>query len=257
MTRRPFIAGNWKMNTRRDSAVDLARQLVKGVGDRSACEVAICPPNVYLSAVADLLAGSPIELGAQNLYPAADGAYTGEVNAAMLTDIGCRFVILGHSERRQLMGETDAEVAKKLQAALAGNLVPIVCVGETLEQRQADQTEAVVESQVRGSLAELDEIRAAGVVIAYEPVWAIGTGLTATPEQAESVHQTIRQLLAQMFTPEIAGQIRIQYGGSVKPDNAAELLGQPNIDGALVGGASLKAADFMAIIAAADAVCTA
>ncbi len=252
MSRRPFIAGNWKMNTRRDSAMALVQQLIQGVGEEPIAEVAVCPPNVYLLAVADVLAGSQIELGAQNLYPAADGAYTGEINAAMLTDVGCRFVILGHSERRQLLGETDAAVAEKLQAALAGNLVPIVCVGETLQQHKAGDTESVVETQIRGSLAGLDEVRAAGIVIAYEPVWAIGTGLTATPEQAEAVHAMIRKWLGDMFTPEIAAQIRIQYGGSVKPDNAADLLGQPNIDGALVGGASLKADDFLAIIAAAS-----
>lgn len=251
MSRRPFIAGNWKMNTRRESAVALVRQLIERIGENPLAEVAVCPPSVYLSAVADALAGSPVELGAQNLYPAADGAFTGEVNAAMLSDVGCRFVILGHSERRQLLGETDADVAEKLQAALAGNLVPIVCVGETLQQRQDDETDAVVEAQIRGSLAGLDEVRAAGIVIAYEPVWAIGTGLTATPEQAEAVHAMIRNLLGEMFTPEIADQIRIQYGGSVKPDNAADLLSQPNIDGALVGGASLKAEDFLAIVSAA------
>lgn len=254
MSRRPFIAGNWKMNTRQNSAVALVKELIQGLGPESVAEVAVCPPSVYLAVVADAIAGSPIELGAQNLYPEADGAYTGEVNASMLSDVGCRFVILGHSERRQLLGETDAEVAKKLQAALAGNLVPIVCVGETLAQREANQTEKVVESQIRGSLAGLDEVRAAGIVIAYEPVWAIGTGLTATPAQAEAVHQMIRTLLGEIFTPHIASQIRIQYGGSVKADNAAELLGQENIDGALVGGASLKAADFLAIIAAAGKI---
>jgi len=252
MSRRPFIAGNWKMNTRHNSAVALVKDLILGLGPASVAEVAVCPPTVYLAAVADAIAGSPIELGAQNLYPAADGAFTGEVNAAMLSDVGCRFVILGHSERRQLLGETDAEVAKKLQAALAGNLVPIVCVGETLAQREANETDKVVETQIRGSLTGLDEVRAAGIVIAYEPVWAIGTGLTATPAQAEAVHKMIRELLSEMFTPHIASQIRIQYGGSVKADNAAELLGQANIDGALVGGASLKVADFLAIIAAAS-----
>lgn len=251
MTRRPFIAGNWKMNTRRTSAVDLARALVEGAGNSDRVEIAVCPPAVYLAAVADVVAGTSIELGAQNLYAAGDGAYTGEVNAAMLTDVGCRFVILGHSERRQLMGETDDLVAKKMQAALAGNLIPIVCVGETQAQREAGQTESVVETQVRGSLAGLDDVRAAAIVLAYEPVWAIGTGLTATPQQAEAVHAMIRKLLGEMFTPDIAAQIRIQYGGSVKPSNAAELLGQPNIDGALVGGASLQAADFLAIIKAA------
>jgi triosephosphate isomerase (TIM) len=252
VTRRPFIAGNWKMNTRRSSAVELARAVVAGVGKSDKVEVAVCPPAAYLSIVADAVAGSPVELGAQNLYAANDGAYTGEVNAAMLTDVGCRYVILGHSERRQLLGETDELVSKKMQAALAGNLIPIVCVGETQAEREAGKTEKVVETQVRGSLAGLDEVRAAAIVLAYEPVWAIGTGLTATPAQAEAVHAMIRQLLGEMFTPEIAGQIRIQYGGSVKPNNAAELMGQENIDGALVGGASLQAADFLAIIKAAQ-----
>jgi triosephosphate isomerase len=251
VTRLPFIAGNWKMNTRQSTATELARAVVAGAGDGDKVEVAVCPPAVYLAAVANVVAGSSVELGGQNLYAATDGAYTGEINAAMLTDVGCRYVILGHSERRQLMGETDAMVAKKMQSALAGNLIPIICVGETQAEREAGKTESVVETQVRGSLAGLDEVRAAAIVLAYEPVWAIGTGLTATPAQAEAVHAMIRQLLGEMFTPEIAGQIRIQYGGSVKPSNAAELLGQDNIDGALVGGASLQATDFLAIIKAA------
>lgn len=251
MTRRTLIAGNWKMNLRLEESLELTRAIVESVGSSPPVEVVVCPPAVYLHSIGDVTAGTPVELGAQNLYPAADGAYTGEINAGMLTDVGCRFVILGHSERRQLMGETDAEVSRKLQAALAGNLVPIVCVGETLDDREAGQTEAVVESQIRGSLQGLDEVRAAGIVVAYEPVWAIGTGKTATKEQAEEVHALIRNLLGELFTDEIAGQIRIQYGGSVKPGNAAELLAQPNIDGALVGGASLKASDFVAIINAA------
>ena len=250
MSRRTLFAGNWKMNSRCDAAELLARAVLDGLSEASEVEVAICPPAVYLHAVADVIAGTPVELGAQNLYPEDDGAFTGEVNAEMLADIGCRFVILGHSERRQLMGETDAQVSQKLHAALAGNLVPIVCVGETLEQREAEQTENVVETQIRGSLEGLDEARAAGIVIAYEPVWAIGTGRTATPAQAETVHAFIRSLLGDLYSPEVAGQIRIQYGGSVKPSNAAELLSQPNIDGALVGGASLKAEDFLAIVAA-------
>ncbi len=251
MTRRKIIAGNWKMNTRRSDAVQLAKKIVAAVGDKSPVEVALCPPAVYLSAVAEAVAGTPVELGAQNLYAAGDGAYTGEVNAGMLTDVGCRMVILGHSERRQIMGETDACVSKKLHAALAGNLVPIVCVGETLEQREANETEQVIETQIRGSLEGLGNVQAAGIVIAYEPVWAIGTGKTASPEQAEAVHAFIRSLLGKLFSTDIAGQMRIQYGGSVKPNNAAELLGQPNIDGALVGGASLNADDFIAIIDAA------
>jgi len=238
------------MNTRRETAVALARAVVEGAGDGGKVEVAICPPSVYLPAISEVVAGTSVSLGAQNLYAASDGAYTGEVNAAMLTDIGCRYVILGHSERRQLMAETDALVSKKMQAALAGNLIPIVCIGETQKERESNRTEAVVETQVRGSLAGLDDVRAAAIVLAYEPVWAIGTGLTATPAQAEAVHAMIRKLLGEMFSPEIAAQIRIQYGGSVKPNNAAELMSQENIDGALVGGASLQAADFLAIIKA-------
>lgn len=251
MSRRYLIAGNWKMNTRSREATALAKAVVDAIGEDTPVDVALCPPAVYLSVVADAVAGTPVGLGAQNLYPANDGAYTGEINAGMLTDVGCRFVILGHSERRALMGETDAQVSKKLQAALAGNLVPIVCVGETLEDREANRTEKVVGTQIRGSLSELDEVRAAGIVVAYEPVWAIGTGKTATPEQAEEVHAFIRKLLGELFTDDVAAQIRIQYGGSVKPGNAKQLLGKPNIDGALVGGASLKADDFLGIINAA------
>lgn len=239
------------MNTRAADAAALAQGVVSGVGEEPSVDVALCPPSVYLSAVANAVAGTPVGLGGQNLYAADDGAFTGEVNAGMLTDVGCRYVILGHSERRALMGETDEQVSEKLHAALAGNLVPIVCVGETLEDREAGNTEKVVETQLRGSLEGLDEVRAAGIVIAYEPVWAIGTGKTASPEQAEEVHAFIRGLLGQLFTEDVAAQIRIQYGGSVKPGNAKELLGQANIDGALVGGASLKADDFLGIINAA------
>lgn len=239
------------MNTRAADAAALAQGVVSGVGEEPSVDVALCPPSVYLSAVADAVAGTPVGLGGQNLYAADDGAFTGEVNAGMLTDVGCRYVILGHSERRALMGETDKQVSEKLHAALAGNLIPIVCVGETLDDREAGNTEKVVETQLRGSLEGLDEVRAAGIVIAYEPVWAIGTGKTASPEQAEEVHAFIRGLLGQLFTEDVAAQIRIQYGGSVKPGNAKELLGQANIDGALVGGASLKADDFLGIINAA------
>jgi triosephosphate isomerase len=236
------------MNTRVDDATALAQGVVSGVGENPTVEVALCPPSVYLTTVAEAVAGTPVGLGGQDLYAADDGAFTGEVNAGMLTDVGCRYVILGHSERRALMGECDKQVSEKLHAALAGNLIPIVCVGETLDDREADATEKVVETQLRGSLDGLDEVRAAGIVIAYEPVWAIGTGRTASPEQAEEVHAFIRKLLSELFTDDVASQIRIQYGGSVKPGNAKELLGQPNIDGALVGGASLKAEDFLGII---------
>jgi triosephosphate isomerase len=250
LSRRTIIAGNWKMNLRGQSSLELAKGVVDAVGENPSVDVVLCPPSVYLGAVAEATAGTPVGMGAQNVYAAEDGAFTGEVNPSMLTDVGCRYVILGHSERRAIMGETDAQISEKLHAALAGNLVPIVCVGETLEDREAGNTEKVVETQLRGSLAGLDEVRAAGIVVAYEPVWAIGTGKTASPEQAEEVHAFIRKLLGELFTDDVAGQIRIQYGGSVKPANAKELLGQPNIDGALVGGASLKADDFAGIIAA-------
>jgi triosephosphate isomerase len=252
VSRRTIIAGNWKMNTRAADGAELAKGVAAAVGETPAVEVAVCPPAVYLSVVADVLAGSAVGLGAQDLYPAEDGAYTGEINASMLTVVGCRYVILGHSERRALLGETDQQVSQKLAAALAGNLVPIVCVGETLENREAGKTEAVVKSQLTGSLAGLDEARAPMVVVAYEPVWAIGTGKTATPEQAEEVHAFIRGQLGELFSPAVADQVRIQYGGSVKPGNAKDLLGQANIDGALVGGASLKVDDFVAIINAAE-----
>ena len=248
MSRRTIIAATWKMNTRASDGAALAKGIADAVGQHPTVEVAVCPPSVYLSRIADLLAGSAVGLGAQNLYAADDGAYTGEVNAAMLSDSGCRYVILGHSERRAILGETDAQISEKLAAALAGNLVPIVCVGETLEDREADKTESVVEAQLRGSLQGLDDARAPGVVIAYEPVWAIGTGKTASPELAVQVLAFIRKLLAEIFSSDIAEQMRIQYGGSVKPGNAKELLGQTNIDGALVGGASLKVEDFVAII---------
>jgi triosephosphate isomerase len=239
------------MNTRRADAIALAKGVVAAVGDDPHVDVVLCPPSVYLSDVADAVAGTPVGLGAQNLYPADDGAYTGEINAGMLTDVGCRYVILGHSERRALMGETDALVSQKLHSALRGNLIPIVCVGETLQDREAGRTEQVVQTQIRGSLNGLDEVRAAGIVVAYEPVWAIGTGKTATPAQAEEVHGLIRSLLGELFGADAAAQIRLQYGGSVKASNAKELLGQANIDGALVGGASLKVSDFLGIITAA------
>ena len=233
---------------RLDTATALAKGVAESVGENPEVDVVLCPPSIYLSAVGTAVEGTPVGLGAQNLYAAQDGAFTGEVNAAMLTDVGCGYVILGHSERRALLGETDQQISEKLHSALAGNLTPIVCVGETLEDRESGQTEQVVETQVRGSLAGLDAGQAASIVLAYEPVWAIGTGKTATPEQAEEVHAFIRKLLGEIFSAEIAGQIRIQYGGSVKPNNATELLGQPNIDGALVGGASLKVEDFAGII---------
>jgi triosephosphate isomerase len=254
MSRKPFIAGNWKMNLSRSECVSLAQGVVNSVGAVAGeivggVELAICPPSVYLDAVASIVKGSSIGLGAQNLYFEGNGAFTGEISAAMVKDIGCQYVILGHSERRLILGETDSMVFKKTVAALAAGLIPIVCVGETLEQREQGKTTQVVRSQFLGSLAELNKEQAAKVVLAYEPVWAIGTGKVATPAQAEEVHADLRKLISSHFGAQIAEGMRIQYGGSVKPDNAKELLGQPNIDGALVGGASLKADSFLGIAA--------
>ncbi len=249
--RKPFIAGNWKMNMLRDSSLALVKGLIELLPASDQVEVAVCPPSVYLSDVAQALKGTRIGLGAQNMYHEKEGAFTGELSGGMLKDIGCSHVILGHSERRQFFGETDKSVNQKTLAALAIGLTPIVCVGETLAEREADETTKVIDTQCRGSLAGLTPEQAAKIVIAYEPVWAIGTGKTATPAQAEEVHAHIRALLVQLFGKPTADGLRIQYGGSVKADNAAELLRQPNIDGALVGGASLKADGFAAIVKAA------
>lgn len=248
--RRPFIAGNWKMNLSREEAVALAQALANQLGTTET-EVAVAPPSVYLGAVAQATEGTAIGLSAQNMYHEGNGAFTGEISATMLLDVGCSYVILGHSERRHILGETDEDVNRKVHAALAAGLIPIVCVGETLAEREAGNTQSVVQSQCEGSLAGLSNEQMSGVVIAYEPVWAIGTGKVATPEQAEEVHADLRRLLENRYNSDVANAVRIQYGGSVKPDNASELLGQPNIDGALVGGASLKADSFLGIIAAA------
>ncbi len=249
--RKFFIAGNWKMNLLRNSSVALVHQLMDELHGVHHVDVAVCPPNVYLHDVGAAVRGSAIGIGAQNVYHATEGAYTGEVSCGMLVDLGCRYVILGHSERRAIFGETDTDVNKKLLAVLAAGLTPIVCVGETLQQREAGKTTEVVRSQCTHSLAGLSSAQMEKTVIAYEPVWAIGTGKTASPQQAEEVHADIRNLLGTLFSPQVASKVVIQYGGSVKADNAAELMGQPNIDGALVGGASLKADSFVAIVRAA------
>jgi triosephosphate isomerase (TIM) len=248
--RRPLIAGNWKMNTDRASAVALAGGIARRAGDFSKVDLLVCPPFVYLSAVGEALKGSPVGLGAQNMYHEASGAFTGEISASMLLDAGCRFVILGHSERRHILGESDVSVNRKTLASLAAGLVPIVCVGELLSEREAGQTTKVIRRQFEQSLAGVTGDQIAGLVIAYEPVWAIGTGKVATPRQAEEVHADLRRLLAERYNEQAAAEVRILYGGSVKPDNAGELLSQPNIDGALVGGASLKVDDFLGIAAA-------
>jgi len=246
MSRRKIVAGNWKMNLDRAKAADLTRAVVARHGEAATVELVLCPPAPYLGTVAAELGGG-VALGGQNMHDKASGAFTGEVAPPMLLDLGCRYVILGHSERRTLFGETDSIVNAKAKAALAAGLTPIVCVGETLEEREAGRTNDVVGTQVRGSLAGLSAEDIGRVVIAYEPVWAIGTGRVATPAQAQEVHALIRGLLAGLSSPAVAAAVRIQYGGSVKPDNAADLAAQPDIDGALVGGASLKADDFLGI----------
>ncbi|MFM7974875.1 MAG: triose-phosphate isomerase [Pirellula sp.] len=252
--RRLLIAGNWKMNLDRGRSLALVQGLVESLRNTSNVDVAVCPPSVYLGEMGKALHGSNIGLGAQNAYSQPEGAYTGEVSCAMLKDVGCQYVILGHSERRAIFGETDQMVNEKLHAVLAAGLTPIVCVGETLEQREAGQTEQVVRSQCSGSLHGLTDEQMLKTVLAYEPVWAIGTGKTATPAQAEEVHHGIRTLLANLFSNETSNKVIILYGGSVKADNALELLSEPNIDGALVGGASLKQDSFLGIVQSASAV---
>jgi triosephosphate isomerase len=247
--RRPFIAGNWKLNLDRAAAVVLATEIAKGAAEFPHVELAVCPPFVYLEAVRTCVANSPVALGAQNMYSAASGAFTGEVSPTMLKDVGCKYVILGHSERRHVFKETNADVNQKVLTALKFGLTPIVCVGELLAEREAGRTGDVIREQCEGSLAGVSAEQMATIVIAYEPVWAIGTGKVATPAQAEEVHRDLRKLLETRYNAEVASLVRIQYGGSVKPDNAAVLLAEPNIDGALVGGASLKAADFFGIVA--------
>ncbi|RKH71345.1 triose-phosphate isomerase [Corallococcus interemptor] len=252
MARRKIVAGNWKMNKTVPEALALVRELrgaVAALGDK--VEVAIAPPFVALQPLHIALEGAPLQLAAQNCHWESSGAFTGEVSAPMLAELGCAYVIVGHSERRQFFGETDATVNKRAKAVKAAGMTPIVCVGETLAERESNQTLTVVERQVRGALEGFSGADVATFVLAYEPVWAIGTGRTATTAQAQEVHAAIRGLLTRMYDVGTADRVRIQYGGSVKPDNAAELLGQPDVDGALVGGASLKAADFVAIVKAA------
>jgi triosephosphate isomerase len=247
--RRPFIAGNWKMNLDMASAVDLAEGVAREADSVDGVDLAVCPPSVYLAAVAKAIQGSKVALGAQNVYHEPKGAFTGEISPAMLVDLGCRYVILGHSERRHVLGETDEQVNKKVHAALGAGLRPIICVGELLSEREAGKTLEVIRCQFDGSLAGLTEDQLMSIVIAYEPVWAIGTGKVATPDQAEEVHLDLRKIVEERYNKETAEAVRIQYGGSVKPENAAELLARPNIDGALVGGASLSVETFMGIVA--------
>jgi triosephosphate isomerase len=245
-----LVAGNWKMNGSNEANEALVSGIVAGVPEGSGFRLLVCPPFPYLSAVAAQVAGSPVKVGAQNVSEHEAGAYTGEVAPGMLRDIGCDYVIVGHSERRALYGESSFQVAAKFQAAQGAGIVPILCVGETLEEREAGSTESVVDYQL-GAVLDAAGIGAfANAVIAYEPVWAIGTGMTATPEQAQDVHKHIRAQLAQK-DESIAARVQILYGGSMKGENAAGLLAMPDIDGGLIGGASLKANDFLAIAAAA------
>jgi triosephosphate isomerase len=252
--RKKFIAGNWKMNLDRAAVVALAEAVVKRSGEFRGVDVALCPPFVYLEAVQKVRIGSPVELGAQNMYQDAKGAFTGEISPGMLLDCGCKYVILGHSERRDIFKESDADVNRKLHAAVAAGLRPIVCVGEHLDERESGRTAEVIRSQFEGSFAEVSDGQMNKVVIAYEPVWAIGTGKVATPQQAEEVHADLRKLIEARYNAEVASAVRILYGGSVKASNSGELMSQPNIDGALVGGASLVADDFLGIIASCKAV---
>jgi triosephosphate isomerase len=246
--RTPLLAGNWKLNCSRKEARELASAIVDGSKDVRDREILLAPPYTALDVVRDALGSSSVALGAQDVYWEDAGAFTGEVSAPMLADAGCSHVIIGHSERRQHFGDTDYTVARKVAAAAKAGLSPVVCVGETLEQREDGATMRVIERQVTGGLCELPADAFGRLVVAYEPVWAIGTGRTATPAQAEEVHAYIRELLRTVTNPATAERTRILYGGSVKPDNVDELMACPNVDGALVGGASLKAKDFLRIV---------
>ncbi|MDZ4773482.1 MAG: triose-phosphate isomerase [Planctomycetota bacterium] len=246
--RKPFIAGNWKMNLERKSALGLVAQIRDAVGQRSDVDVAVCPPFVYLDEVVRALKGSAVQVGAQNCCDETSGAFTGEISAAMLVDIGCDLVILGHSERRQIYGESSELVNAKVHSALEAGLEVILCVGETRAEREEQRTEKIVGAQLVAGLKDVDGRSMQRLTIAYEPVWAIGTGLNATPEQAGAVHSYLRGILGGLYTDSIAESVRIQYGGSVKPSNVRALMAVPHIDGCLVGGASLAADTFLPLI---------
>jgi triosephosphate isomerase len=246
--RKPIIAGNWKMNKTATEARDLASKLiplVSGVKDR---DIVLAPSFTSIPAVAETIKGTNMSLSAQDLFWEERGAFTGEVSAEMLLDLGCKYVIIGHSERRQFFGETDETVNKKVRHALNKGLLPIVCVGELLSEREAGKANEVIERQVTGALKGATAAEMQKIVIAYEPVWAIGTGKTATPDQANEVHAFIRQKIKSMYTADVADALRIQYGGSVTPENVSTLMAKPDIDGALVGGASLKPESFAALV---------
>jgi triosephosphate isomerase len=247
--RKPMIAGNWKMNTTISEAENLVNTIKAGVHQIDGVDIVVCPPYVALHAVSKIVDRSAnIQIGAQNMYKAIEGAYTGEISPMMIKEIGCRYVILGHSERRQYFKETDALINEKVKLALQYNLMPIVWIGETLQEREANTWKAVIEKQTKGTLAGLKSADMENIIIAYEPVWAIGTGKTASPEQAEEVHAYIRGLLSTMFDKQVAQATRILYGGSAKPDNIVDLVKKENIDGGLIGGAALKAESFIQLV---------
>lgn len=248
--RTPFIGGNWKMNTDAQAGSDLARSLASGMTAAAGVDVAIFPPFVYLREIDAAIATSDILLGAQDAYDQPNGAFTGEISIEMLRDCGVKSILTGHSERRHVIGESDTIVNRKTRAILNAGLQCVLCIGETLEQRESGKTDAINEHQTRAGLEGVTKAQLAQVVIAYEPVWAIGTGKTATPEDAQDAHAKIRELIANMYDQDAADEIRIIYGGSMKPGNAEELMSMPDIDGGLVGGASLKAEDFFGIIRA-------
>lgn len=248
MARKIFIAGNWKMNTNLEEARALSQSIVDVLGNTTDVDIAVCPPYTNLSAVNDIIKGSAIKLGAQDVYWEESGAFTGKVSCDMLKSAGVTYVIIGHSEQRTYFGETDETVNKKVKAALASGLLPIICVGETLEERKSGKMNSVIDRQVKGAFEGISSDDALKCTIAYEPVWAIGTGETATPQQANDVHKFIRNLISQIFSEEIAQAIRIQYGGSMKPDNAKALLEQSDVDGGLIGGAALKVSSFAGIV---------
>ena len=248
MARKKFIAGNWKMNTTIDEARTLAKGLVEVAGKITDVDIAICPPFTNLAAVGEIISGSSIKLGAQDVHWEAKGAYTGKISCAMLKSVGVTYVIVGHSEQRSYFHETDETVNKKAKAVLAAGLLPIICVGETLEERKGGLLTTVVGKQVRGAFAGISEADALKCTIAYEPVWAIGTGEVATPEQANEAHMFIRDVFADVYNKFASEEVRIQYGGSMKPDNAKDLLALSDVDGGLIGGAALKAPDFLGII---------
>ena len=246
--RRPIMAGNWKMNKTTAEARDLVGKLIPLIGGIKERDVVLAPPFTALQAVAEAIKGTGVALSGQNLLWEDKGAFTGEISAEMLLDLGCKYVIIGHSERRQYFGETDETVNKRLRQALNKGLLPIVCVGETLKEREAGAANGVIERQVAGALQGVTAAEMAKVIIAYEPVWAIGTGKTATPEQANEIHSFIRSKVQVAYGKEVAGSLRIQYGGSVTPENVSALMSMPDIDGALVGGASLKPESFAALV---------